>query len=284
MNRAPGWIGCGLFLMALAGCESPAVPVVSLVVLGSPTMTPLMEDVGQRFQERRSDVRINVQSAAGDRAVRDTRLGLADLGMLARPLRPDETGLIGYPIARDGLAVIVHRANPVKALTDGQIVAVFSRAYANWNEVGGGDRPIALAGQSEGRSARDVFLAHFGLQPQQVRADPTVSTSEQAIEAVATHPDAIGYASVGLAEMAARSQPIRLLPLGGVAATLDNVRNGRYPLVRPLQLLSREPPQGAVRDFIDFARSAEVDDLIQKHGFVPGPKIGSGRPDRDCSR
>jgi hypothetical protein len=34
-------------------------------------------------------------------------------------------------------------------------------------------------------------------------------------------------------------------------------------------LLTREPPAGLVQEFIDFARSAAVHNLVQKHGFVP---------------
>jgi phosphate transport system substrate-binding protein len=251
-------------------------------------MAPLVVDIGQRFQERRPDVRINVQSAPESRAVSDAMQGLADLGMLGRSLRTPEIGLLDFPIARDGLAVIVHKNNPVQSLSDGQIVGLFTGTYTNWKDLGGPDRPVALAGQMDGRAARTAFLAYFGLRPQQVRADPTVPGGEQAVQAVAAHPYAIGYASLGEAEAAARTLPIRLLPLGGVAATLDNVRNGRYPLVRPLLLLSRTPPEGAERDFIDFARSAEVHDLIGKYGFVPAatpnPKAGAGAPQGNSSR
>ena len=88
----------------------------------------------------------------------------------------------------------------------------------------------------------------------------------------------MGYVSLGCAEAAAARQPIRLLPLGGVSASLAQVQKGRYPFTRPLLLLTREPPAGPVRDFIDFARSSAVHDLLQKHGFVP---VSPGQdPDR----
>jgi phosphate transport system substrate-binding protein len=253
----------------LSGCALSERPTVSLVLAGSRTMTPLMLDVAERFQESHPGVRVNVESTPGDRPIYDTRFGLADLGMLGRNLRPEESGLLNFPIARDGLAIIVNRNNPVKELSEAQIAGLFTRAYVNWRELGGADRPVLLAGQSEARAARGVFLAFFGLQELQVRANPTVAGNEQAIDAVANHPEAIGYASLGLARKAAANRPIRLLPLAGVPAKLENVANGRYPLVRPLQLLAREPPHGAVQEFLEFARSAAVHDLIEKHGFAP---------------
>jgi phosphate transport system substrate-binding protein len=277
MRRVAALFSWTLLALCHAGCQPAEPPADHLVLSGSRSMAPLMSDIAQRFSDRYPAIRINVESTPGDRSINDTRTGLADLGMLGRPLRPDETGLHAFPIARDSLVFIVHRSNPVRALSDEQIAGLFTRLYQSWKEVGGNDRPVTLAGQGEGRAAREVFLDHFGLQPGHVRADPTVSSSEQAIEAVAKHPSAIGYASLGAAARAEAKLPIRLLPLGKVPATLDNVRNGHYPLVRPLQLLTREPPRDHILEFLQFARSTEVYDLIDKHGFVPCPGGDSPR-------
>jgi phosphate transport system substrate-binding protein len=264
-------IACGLLVVTVAaGCRPAEPPVRHLVLSGSRSLALLMNDIGDRFEEHHPGVRIDVEPTTAPRAINDTKQGLADLGMLGRRLRPEETGVRPHPVARDGVAIIVHRTNPVRELTPAQIASVFSRLSTNWKEVGGTDRPILVVSQAEGRAARDVVLDFLGLQPAQFRADPAVPTSAEAIQAVSTHPGAIGYASLGMAEQAARSQPIRLLPLAGVAATLDNVRTGRYPLVRLLQLLTREPPQGLVQEFLDFACSPRVHDLIGQHGSVPG--------------
>jgi phosphate transport system substrate-binding protein len=271
MGLRVGWIIYGLLASCLlAGCQSEVKPVRNLVLSGSRTMGPLLREVGKRFSAQHGDVHINVEDIPGDRAVADTRQGLADIGMLGRQLRPDESSLHGFAVARDGLAIIVHRDNPVQSLSEGQIVGLFSGLYANWKEVGGIDRPVKLAGQAEGRAAREVFLDHFGL-PRTIplRADSAVASIEQVIHAVATRPAAIGYVCFAPAEKAAAKRLIRILPLGGVRPTYENVLSGRYALVRPLQLLTRESPQGLIREFIDFAHTAEVSGLIKEYGFAP---------------
>jgi phosphate transport system substrate-binding protein len=271
MRRRVGWIILGLLATSLlAGCQSAAKPVRNLVLSGSRSMGPMMREVAKRFTSRRADVNVNVEDLPGDRAVPDTRQGLADIGMLGRPLRPAESGLHAFAVARDGLAIIVNHDNPVSSLSEGQIVGLFSGLYANWKEVGGLDRPVKLAGQAEGWAAREVFLDHFGLpRTSSLRSDQSPASSEQAIQAVANHRFAIGYASFSTAGKAAAAGQIRILPLGGVLPTFQNVQSGRYPLVRPLQLLTREAPEGLIRDFIDFARSADVRGLIEEYGFVP---------------
>ena len=63
--------------------------------------------------------------------------------------------------------------------------------------------------------------------------------------------------------------PLKLLPADGVAATVANVRDGKFPLSRPLNLVTKEEPQGLIKRFIDFAQSKEVHDLIKEQYFVP---------------
>jgi phosphate transport system substrate-binding protein len=59
------------------------------------------------------------------------------------------------------------------------------------------------------------------------------------------------------------------LSLDGIAASAENVRQGIFPLSRPLNLVTSGEPQDLVRQFIEFARSPQVHDLIRAHSFVP---------------
>lgn len=269
MSRACGALAGAALLLCLApGCGQPATDRPSLVLSGSRSMVPLLRDIAARFTERRPDVRIDIEPTSGDRALLDTRQGLADIGLLGRALRADEVGLRGQVLARDGLAIVVHRTNPVAGLTTPRAATLFNRGYGGWKDLGGSDRPIKLVGMIEGRSARDVFLDHLNLNKTRANVDLAVGSSEQAVEAVGQTPNAVGYASIGPA-LAQPNLPVRLLPLDGVAATLENVQRGDYPLVRPLLLLTREPASAAVKAFLDFAGGPEAHDLIRKHGFVP---------------
>src|SRR5262245_53354616 len=117
MPRLLGWlVGATVLAGLLIGCQ-PAPRSRSLVIVGSRCMVPLIEAVSRRFQQGRDDVRFTVEAADAERAVNDTRLGLADIGLLPRPLGPLDAGLESRMIGRDGVALIVHRDNPVQGLT-----------------------------------------------------------------------------------------------------------------------------------------------------------------------
>ena len=87
---------------------------------------------------------------------------------------------------------------------------------------------------------------------------------------MAADPSAIIWVSVGEAERKARTGvTIKLLTIGGSAASSKNVRSGDYPLSRPLLLVTKEAPTGTVRSFLEFCVSSQVTDLILAFDFVP---------------
>ncbi len=240
----------------------------NLVLTGSTAMMPLVREIGTRFEAAHPDVHVDVQADGSTRGVADTRLGLADIGMVARALKPDESSLHATPIARDGVCFIVHRTNPVKMLTDDQIVGMYTRSVPNWKKVGGADLPITLVNMVDGRALLDLFLDHFKLKSTQIRADAIVKDSDQGIESVSSRPGAIAYVSCSRAEAVGENIPIRVLPSGGITPTTAHVRDGTYPLSRPLNLVTRDAPKGLAQEFIDFASSDAVADLIEKYHYV----------------
>ena len=63
--------------------------------------------------------------------------------------------------------------------------------------------------------------------------------------------------------------PIKLLPTGGVVASSRNIRNGNFPISRPLTLVTRERPTGLTKAFVEYCASSQVTDLIVAYNFVP---------------
>ncbi|HEY7159124.1 MAG TPA: phosphate ABC transporter substrate-binding protein [Gemmataceae bacterium] len=270
MTRMRCLIVCGLLLASGGpGCRPPERNVRNLVLTGSPGMTPLLREIGKRFEESHADVHVDVQTRGSTTGAVDARQGLADIGMVARVLKPDESTLHAIPIARDGVCFVVHRSNPVASLRDDQIVNMYTRGVSNWKEVGGPDRPITLIHMADGGSIAELFLDHLKLKSTQIRADAIVQSSEQGVQAVAERPGAIGYVSCSHVKGVGEKVPIRTLPSGGIEPTAEHVHDGTYPLSRPLNLVTRDEPKGLAKEFIDFARSNAAVDLIEKYHYVP---------------
>lgn len=258
------------FAVLLLGACADAEPPRRLVLTGSSSVAPLAAEIAKRFETLHPGTRIDVQSGGSGRGIADARRGLADIGLVSRALQDGETDLLAFPVARDGVCVILHRSNPAPALTDAQVAAVYRGETANWKALGGQDAPIVVVNKAEGRSTLELFLKHFKIENASVRAHVVVGDNAQGIKTVAGNPDAIGYVSIGAAAVeAGLGTPLRLLPAGGVEATIENVANGRFPLSRSLNLVVRSAPAGLAKDFIDFARSERVHDLVRGQHLVP---------------
>lgn len=269
-------LGASLFFLQSCGSSSEGAESESgessgqLVLTGSSTIAPLATEIGKRFEEAHPDVQVDVQTGGSSRGVADVRSGVADIGMASRSLKDEENDLLAYTLALDGISLIAHRDNPVQTLSDDQVRSIYTGEISNWEEVGGNDAPITVVNKAEGRSTLELFLEHFGLEGTDVQADTVIGDNEQGIKTVAGDPNSVGYVSIGTAEYnAADGVPIKLLPAGGVEASTENVRNGTFPISRPLNLVTESQPEGLRKEFIDFAQSNDVQDLVEEQFFVP---------------
>lgn len=241
-----------------------------LVVTGSSTLAPLVAEIGRRFEQRHPGVRIDVQTGGSSRGIRDVRTRAADIGMVSRALQPSEWDLSVFTIARDGVCPIVHRDNPVASLTRQQLVAIYTGQVRNWKQLGGRDAPIVVVNKASGRATLQVLLDYLQLREDQLRADIVIGDNQEGIQTVATNRQAIGYVSLGAAEYEQQNGvPIRLLAVSGVEATTAELASGRFPISRPLNLVTRGAPAELAGEFIQFCQSEQVDDLIRKFYFVP---------------
>jgi phosphate transport system substrate-binding protein len=241
-----------------------------LIVTGSSTVAPLVSEIARRFESMNNGVRIDVQTGGSSRGINDVRNGIANIGMVSRTLKSNETDLQAFPIALDGISVIIHASNPVITLNQQQIIDIYTGRLTNWKSVGGRDARITVVNKAEGRSTLELFLDYSKLKNSEMKPHIIIGDNPQGIKTVAGNIDAIGYVSVGAAEFEINyGAPIKLLPLDGVDASVANVRRGIFPLSRSLNLITRTAPQGLVRDFIEFARSTQAHDLVEAQYYVP---------------
>lgn len=261
-----------LFLIALFFCINSQARE-KLVITGSSTVAPVISDLAKLYESTHDDVRIDVQTGGSSRGIQDARRGSANIGMVSRSLKEKEGDLNGFVVAKDGLAVIVHKSNRVGELSSDQIQKIYSGTIKNWKEVGGADKPIVVVNKAEGRSTLELFLKFFRIKNSDIKASIVIGDNEQGIKTVSRNPYSIAYVSVGAAEYnASVGVPLKLLKFKGVEASVKNVANGSYPLMRNLTLVTKMKPMGLAKNFIDFVLSKQSGSVIREHYFVPSAK------------
>ncbi|MGZ5094869.1 MAG: phosphate ABC transporter substrate-binding protein [Burkholderiales bacterium] len=241
-----------------------------LTITGSGTLFPLISDVARRFENRNPGVKIEVRAPGSGKGISELRAGTSDISMLSRTLFSNERDLFAFPIARDGLAVVVHRDNPVKNVTSRQLTELLTGEVVNWKQLGGRDTPVNVAWRTQGHGSVELILDRLNLRRDQIRPHVIVNTNEEAIRFTAREPNAVTLASVAEAERSTQAGVgIKLLAYNGSTASSRTIQNHNYMLSRPMTLVTRQLPQGLQKQFIDYALSSAVVDLQVKYGFVP---------------
>ena len=254
--------------LVLSGCSQS--DTAKLTLTGSSTIAPLVMELGRAFEKLHPNVRIDVQTGGSSRGVADARAGLADIGMVSRELKQSESDLLPHAIAYDGIALIINKNNPIKVLSDKQIIAIYQGHIDNWQEVGGPDQVITVVNKAEGRSTLELFLKYFKLNNREIKADIVIGDNQQGVKTVAGNHWAIAYISVGAAEYEEQhGTPIKLLGVGGETASISSIKQGRYPLSRPLNIVTLDEPLGLAKEFIEFAQSSQVLGLVEQQYFIP---------------
>jgi phosphate transport system substrate-binding protein len=254
----------------LVGCGKSETSE-TVMATGSSTVAPLVADAAKQYEASHPGVRIEVQSGGSSRGISDTTSGVADLGMVSRALKDgEETKLAAHTIARDGVCVIIHRDNPVRLLDKPQLIDIYTKKITNWKDVGGKHAAIVVANKAEGRSTLEVFLHYLGLDQADVKADIVVGENLHVIQSVVSNPNTVGYVSIGTAMAEEKAgTPIQLVVTDGKTPTMESVRDGSFPITRPLNVVTDAETSPAAQAFLDYLMSTEIHGIIEKHYFVP---------------
>jgi phosphate transport system substrate-binding protein len=256
----------------IAGCgRKDDAELSKVTVVGSSTIAPLMGEIGKAFEKSHPGIRIDVQAGGTSRGVLDVRQGTAQIGMVSRELKADEAAeLRRVLLAKDGLAMIVHKSNPIASLTKEQVIGIYSGRISNWKDLGGADQAISVVSKAEGRSTLEIFSHYFGLPYRDIKAHVVIGDNQQGIQTVAGAPASIGYVSIGTAEYeAGHGAAIRLVTLDHHVPSTAAVADGSYPLTRELNIVFKPDNEARLAELLKFTQSPAAAELATKQFFVP---------------
>jgi phosphate transport system substrate-binding protein len=283
-----------LLLPGLAWAEAEEV-VGTLGAVGSDTLAGLMLRWGEALAEQHPAVRLQLQASGSASAPTALIAGTTRLGPMSRAMSEAEraafTARHGYPpleveVARDALAVVVHRHNPLESLTPAELDAIFSASRRcgavspidRWSQLGV-DLPgrIVLHGRNVASGTHDLFRLR-GLCGGRFRLRVNEHPGSAAVAAaVASEPSAIGYVGLNHLTPAVRAVARRHAESGRLhPPSAESVLSGDYPLSRSLYLYVNRPPglplPGPERAFLALVLSDAGQAVVEELGFVPLPE------------
>ena len=265
LPQIPATLALVLLLSAVAcsraaDAHTPAVEAVTLA--GSTSIQPFAE----RWAEEYRGGHIIVQAGGSTAGIKAAHDGTADIGMTSRTLAAGEAaGLVQTVVARDGIAVIVHASNTVRALSLAQLRDIYTGRVTNWRALGGRDAAITVITREDGSGTRDAFEAFVLSRTQEIAPSALVTAYSGGLrKMVAQDPAAIGYVT-----FSQLTPQVHGLAIDGVTPSEASIATGAYRLQRPFIFLSRGAPQGAALAFITFVLSDAGQRLARDAGLAP---------------
>lgn len=89
-----------------------------VTITGSTSLKPLMEKLAAKFESIQSGVSITVGGGGSGTGYNDAKSGVSDFGMISEKFNKDKAdNCIYYEVAKDGIAIIVNRANTIENIS-----------------------------------------------------------------------------------------------------------------------------------------------------------------------
>lgn len=239
------------------GAPAPAV----LRIAGSTSLQPVLKELATAYQSAHPNVLIDIRgggTTVGIQQLRDGQIDLAAVSWRSEDEKlPDSIQAI--PVARDGIAVIVHPTNAITNLTSLQLRAIYRGEILDWAALGHTSSMPTVISREEGSGTRAAFET-LVMGDERVTLNALVlPTGEAVIDYVASHRDAIGYTSSAVLAGEGAASPdderVRVVPVEEIAPTSATLRTGAYRLGRVLHLYAATPTGAETRAFLDFVLS-----------------------------
>jgi phosphate transport system substrate-binding protein len=248
----------------------------AVTVKGSDTMVILVQRWAEEYMKQSPGMPVQVTGGGSGTGLAALVNGTTDIATASRPLKATEAQRVldrhkvspqEVPVAKDGVTFYVHESNPITSLTQEQLKGIYLGDITNWKDVGGEDAPIVVYSR-ENSSGTYVFVKELLLLNDDFTERAlTLPGTAAVVNAVGKEKNGIGYGG------AAYGKGIKVLKVKvgteEIAPSPENIRSGRYPLSRELFFYVRGKPDGAVKQFIDFALSPEGQQIATQVGYFP---------------
>ena len=272
-SRISSVISAVLLCLAIA-CPVSADVAGSLTIVGHGPEQRMMESLAHAFEKANPRAYLDVQWDERSKPLELVKSKQAQIAVSGT----EEPSLRSLQIAWDGITIMVHRSNFTKEVTKQEVAELFSGKFKMWADLGGPETKVLLIDRPRNENIRDAFEHQLHIVGKIPDGTKVIAKDEKVIKTIAgTLPphSAVAYVSLGQAlEAVASGVPVRLLPVDKVEPETPTVKDGRYPLRRPVLLISNKEPDPLVEAFERFVMSDEGQKIVSEF-YTPLPMSSS---------
>jgi phosphate transport system substrate-binding protein len=254
--------------LALTPFASHAEVAGSLVIAGNGPESNTIETLARAFEKANPRAYIDLLWEDNSKPVEMVRSGQAHIAITGS----EDPALAQTQIGWDGIGILVHLSNFTKEITKQQAADLFTGKITTWADVGGPDTRILLIDRARNQNIREAFESQLGIAGKISNSAKVIGQDDKVVKTVVgTLPplSAVTYISLSTGlSVVSTGVAVRLLPVDKIEPEVPTVKDGRYPLRRPILMLSKKDANPLIEAFAQFALSAPGQAIIAET-YVP---------------
>lgn len=293
--------------LLLTACGSPATPITApadtlsgnITISGAFALYPMMTLWADEFQKLHPKATFDISAGGAGKGMTDALSGAVDIGMVSRSVTSDEEAKGAYAVAvvKDAVFPVVNAKNPVindllvKGVSKDTFIKIFiTGEIKTWGEVVGKPEitdEIHVFTRSDSAGAADAWAKFLGGKKQADLKGVGVNGDPGLLEGVIKDALGIGYNNLGYAFDGATGKPVAgatIVPIDAnndgqagadevidtTAKAVSAVANGKYPLARDLNVVTKGKPSELTLAFIQWILT-DGQKFVSQAGFVQLP-------------
>jgi len=252
---------------------------------GSDSMAIAVVRWAERYKRNNTAIGVAVSGGGTGTGIAALLNGTVDLANASRAMTRREINLakelgiapVQHIVGYDGVAIYVHKDNPVKSLSFSQFADIYGDGGKTdrWTDLGievpgCGDQKIVRVGR-QNSSGTYAYIRENLLGGKRFKQGALEAQSSQdLLGLVVNTPCAIGYSSfayatpdVKVACLTENSDEPCLIP------EIKGVTERTYPISRPLYMYTNGPATGDVKNYLDWILSDEGQCILLQNQYAP---------------
>ena len=278
MNRRTAFATAGALVGCLAMGGAAKAESAAITVKGSDTMVVLGQRWAEEYMAKHKGSTIQVTGGGSGTGISALINGTTDVCEASRSMKDAEKKQVadkagGPPVeivvAKDGLSVYLNEGNPISELTMAQLKDIYTGKVTDWKDVGGTPGKIIPYSRENSSGTYVFFKEHVLANADYTPRAQAMPGTAAVVNAVARDKASIGYGG------AAYAKGIKVVKIkkeatgAGVLPSDATIKDGTYPLSRPLFFYLRPKASADIKAFTDWVLSAEGQAIVVKVGYFP---------------
>ena len=275
------------FLAVLPACGKSNRQIIQNT--GSDTMAEVAQAWSEDYQKVHGSVAVVVGGGGSQVGIKGLIDGTVDLANCSREFKPEEVEAarkkgrepVKHHVGYDGIAIYVHKDNPLASITREQLKEIYSEGgkITKWSDLGvklpsGEDDMVLISRQSNSGTYEYFRESMLGKETKFRLGTRDMNGSKDVVDLCSKVTSGIGYSGLSYATNEVRVVPVINAKTGSpVAPSTDTVLDGTYPISRPLFMYTIGEPQGETAKYLEWIKSDDGQRVLLRKGYPPLRKV-----------